>query len=91
MLKIALLFSGQGAQRVGMGTDLAEASPAARKILGLNNEILPADFLAVLKNGPEESLTRTSYCQPALYLHGLALLAVLREKNPNFKIGRAHV
>ena len=84
MLKIALLFSGQGAQRVGMGTDLAEASPAARKILGLNNEILPADFLAVLKNGPEESLTRTSYCQPALYLHGLALLAVLREKNPNF-------
>jgi [acyl-carrier-protein] S-malonyltransferase len=84
MLKIALLFSGQGAQRVGMGTDLAEASPAARKILGLNNEILPADFLAVLKNGPEESLTRTSYCQPALYLHGLALLAVLQEKNPNF-------
>ncbi|MEI7721031.1 MAG: malonyl CoA-acyl carrier protein transacylase, partial [Verrucomicrobiota bacterium] len=57
----ALLFSGQGAQRVGMGTDLAEASPAARKILELNNEILPADFLAVLQNGPEESLTRTSY------------------------------
>ena len=57
----ALLFSGQGAQRIGMGTDLAEAYPAARKILELNNEILPTDFLAILRNGPEESLTRTSY------------------------------
>ena len=80
----ALLFSGQGAQRVGMGADLAEASPAARKILELGSGILPADFSAVLRAGPEETLTRTAYCQPALYLHGLALLAVLQEKNPNF-------
>ena len=80
----ALLFSGQGAQRVGMGADLAEASPAARKILELGSDILPADFSAVLRAGPEETLTRTAYCQPALYLHGLALLAVLQEKNPNF-------
>ena len=84
MLKIALLFSGQGAQRVGMGADLAEASPAARKILELGSDILPADFSTVLRAGPEETLTRTAYCQPALYLHGLALLAVLQEKNPNF-------
>ena len=80
----ALLFSGQGAQRVGMGADLAEASPAARKILELGSDILPADFSTVLRAGPEETLTRTAYCQPALYLHGLALLAVLQEKNPNF-------
>ena len=80
----ALLFSGQGAQRVGMGSDLAEASPAARKILELHNEILPTDFLAALRNGPEESLTRTSYCQPALYLHGLALWQILHERRPDF-------
>jgi [acyl-carrier-protein] S-malonyltransferase len=85
MESIALLFSGQGAQRVGMGTDLAESSPAARKILDLGNGILPSDFPAVLQSGPEETLTRTTYCQPALYLHGLALLAVLREKKPDFK------
>ena len=84
MSTIALLFSGQGAQRVGMGTDLSEAFPAARKVLELGSGILPSDFSAVLKSGPEESLTRTAYCQPALYLHGLALLAVLREKRPNF-------
>ena len=84
MQPLALLFSGQGAQRVGMGSDLASASPAARKILELVNDILPQDFSTVLQSGPEETLTRTSYCQPALYLHGLALLAALREKNPNF-------
>ena len=84
MPKIALLFSGQGAQRVGMGTDLAAASPAARKILELSNEILPSDFLNVLRSGPEETLTRTAYCQPALYLHGLALLSVLKEQKPDF-------
>jgi len=85
MESIALLFSGQGAQRVGMGTDLAESSPAARKILSLGISILPSDLTAVLQSGPEETLTRTTYCQPALYLHGLALLAVLREKKPDFK------
>jgi [acyl-carrier-protein] S-malonyltransferase len=84
MSKFALLFSGQGAQRVGMGTDLKEASPAARKILELGSGILPADFSSVLQSGPEETLTRTTYCQPALYLHGLALLAVLKEKKPDF-------
>jgi len=85
MESIALLFSGQGAQRLGMGTDLAESSPAARTILNLGSNILPPDFSAVLQSGPEETLTRTTYCQPALYLHGLALLAVLREKKPDFK------
>ncbi|NBQ66040.1 MAG: ACP S-malonyltransferase, partial [Verrucomicrobia bacterium] len=84
MAKVALLFSGQGAQRVGMGTDLAEASPAAQKILQMGSGVLPADFSSVLKSGPEETLTRTAYCQPALYLHGLALLAVLKEKKPDF-------
>ncbi len=79
----ALLFSGQGAQRVGMGTDLASISPAANAILHLCPELLPHDFLQVLKTGPEETLTRTSYCQPALYLHGLALWQILRERRPD--------
>ena len=84
MEPIALLFSGQGAQRVGMGSDLAGASPVARAILHLAPESLPAHFSEVLQKGPEETLTRTAYCQPALYLHGLALLQILREKAPSF-------
>ena len=81
----ALLFSGQGAQRVGMGADLAEASTSARAILHLAPDSLPGDFLNVMQKGPEETLTRTAYCQPALFLHGLALLQVLRERLPEFK------
>jgi len=81
----ALLFSGQGAQRVGMGTDLADASISARALLHLVPDSLPGDFLNVMQKGPEETLTRTAYCQPALYLHGLALLQVLRERLPEFK------
>lgn len=84
MAPTALLFSGQGAQRVGMGADLAEASPSARAILHLSPEVLPEDFLTVMQKGPEETLTRTAYCQPALYLHGLALLEILRERLPQF-------
>ncbi|NBQ56454.1 MAG: ACP S-malonyltransferase, partial [Verrucomicrobia bacterium] len=81
----ALLFSGQGAQRVGMGTDLADASISARALLHLVPDSFPGDFLNVMQKGPEETLTRTAYCQPALYLHGLALLQVLRERLPEFK------
>lgn len=84
MAPTALLFSGQGAQRVGMGADLAEASPSARAILHLSPEVLPEDFLTVMQKGPEETLTRTAYCQPGLYLHGLALLEILRERLPQF-------
>jgi len=84
MAKIALLFSGQGAQRVGMGVDLAGAYPAARAIFQIAPDALPADFLKVMQTGPEETLTRTAYCQPALYLHGLALLAALKVKRSDF-------
>jgi len=68
-----------------MGSDLATASPAAHSLLRLSPKLLPPDFLEVLQNGPEESLTRTSYCQPALYLHGLALWQILQERRPDFK------
>ena len=44
----ALLFSGQGAQRVGMGSDLDSSSPAAHSLLRLSPELLPPDFLEVL-------------------------------------------
>jgi [acyl-carrier-protein] S-malonyltransferase len=38
-----------------------------------------------MTEGPEEELTKTSHCQPALYLHGLMALALLREKVPSLK------
>ncbi len=40
-------------------------------------------------NGPIEELTKTSNCQPALFVHGLACLSILRELAGNFPIGGA--
>jgi [acyl-carrier-protein] S-malonyltransferase len=77
--KIALLFAGQGAQSVGMGRDLATEFPIASELFEKADDILARSLTDVMWNGPIEELTKTSNCQPALFVHGLAALAVLRE------------
>ncbi len=84
--KIALLFAGQGAQFVGMGRDLAEDFPAAADLFRPADEILGRELSAIAWNGPIEELTKTSNCQPALFLHGLASLSILREFAGEFPI-----
>jgi [acyl-carrier-protein] S-malonyltransferase len=86
MKKIALLFAGQGAQIVGMGKDLAEQFPKAADLFRQADEILGRKLSEIAWNGPIEELTKTSNCQPALYVHGLACLAVLRELAGDFPI-----
>ncbi len=82
--KIALLFSGQGAQTVGMGRDLAAASPAAADLFRQADAQLGYALSTLAFDGPAEELTATAVCQPALYVHGLACLAALRERLPGF-------
>ena len=84
--KIALLFPGQGAQSVGMGRDLAEQFPVAADLFRKADEILGRNLSEVAWSGPIEELTKTSNCQPALYVHGLACLAALRELTGDFPI-----
>lgn len=84
--KIALIFPGQGAQAVGMGKDLAEAFPTAASLFRQADEILGWPLSRICWEGPEEELTKTSVCQPALYVHGLAALAVVREKLGDFPV-----
>lgn len=78
-MALALLFAGQGAQKVGMGRSLRSASPAARALYAEADRILGWDLSRVSAEGPEADLTETRVCQPALYVHGLATLAALRE------------
>ena len=88
-MKTALLFSGQGAQAVGMGKDLAAAYPVAADLFRKADEILGYSLSQIAFEGPVEELTRTSVCQPALYTHGLAALSVLREKFPSLSFDAA--
>lgn len=83
MKQIVLLFSGQGAQKVGMGKDLVESSPTAGAMVEKADEALGFPISKIMFEGPEEELTKTSRCQPALYLHGLMLLALAKERFPN--------
>ena len=71
---------------MGMGRDWAESSATARGMVRQADEALGYALSDVMFEGPEEELTRTSHCQPALYLHGLMGLAMLRERLPDLRV-----
>jgi len=84
MTQPVILFSGQGAQKIGMARDWIESSPTARDLAHQADLALGYSLTEIMFDGPEESLTATSRCQPALYLHGLIGLTLLKKRLPNF-------
>ncbi|MEY2546438.1 MAG: [acyl-carrier-protein] S-malonyltransferase, partial [Verrucomicrobiota bacterium] len=84
--KIALLFAGQGAQAVGMGRDLGDEFSTAANLLRDADKILGRGLTNVMLNGPIEELTKTSNCQPALFVHGMMCLSILRELADDFPV-----
>jgi len=87
--RIALLFAGQGAQAVGMGKDLVTRFSTVRDLFERADAILERPLSTVCFDGPEADLTQTRNCQPALFVHGLACLAALREAAGEFPIHAA--
>jgi [acyl-carrier-protein] S-malonyltransferase len=71
---------GQGAQRVGMGKDLAERFPAAREAFGAIDDALDTRLSRLMWEGPEDELTQTHNTQPAILAHSVAVLAVVGPK-----------
>jgi [acyl-carrier-protein] S-malonyltransferase len=87
--RIALLFSGQGAQTVGMGKDLADKYASVAALFEQSDRILGWPLSNVAFNGPDEELMQTKNCQPALFVHGLACLSALREEIGEFPVHAA--
>jgi [acyl-carrier-protein] S-malonyltransferase len=77
-VSLALLFSPQGSQAVGMGHELAEAWPEAATVFSQADEALGWQVSEVAWLGPEERLNQTQHTQPALVATSLACLAALR-------------
>ena len=76
----AFVFPGQGSQKVGMGADLAGASPAARAVFEEVDDALGQKLFALMREGPEDQLTLTENAQPAIMANAIAVLRVLEQE-----------
>ena len=84
-MKPFFVFSGQGAQTVGMGRDLVEAFPAAKARFEEADAVLGYDQSSIVFEGPAEKLTESRYCQPAIYTMSCAALDAFRSRFPEVK------
>ena len=75
--KTAIIFPGQGAQTVGMGKDVAEASPAARRVFEDADNILGTDLSTLCFDGPAQRLNDTDMSQPAIFVTSVAIWRAL--------------
>jgi len=72
-----------------MGKSLHESSARARALYDEAGRVLGWDLAKASFEGPDEQLTQTRVCQPALYVHGMALLEALRERGALPEVGLA--
>jgi [acyl-carrier-protein] S-malonyltransferase len=79
-MKVAFLFPGQGSQKVGMGADLAQAFPAARRVFEEADEALGFALSRMCFEGPEEDLRLTANTQPATLATSIAALRAFQSE-----------
>ena len=80
-MKIGYLFSGQGAQTIGMGKDIYEKYESAKKIYNKVEEITGKNIKKISFEGPEEELNKTENTQLAILAESLAIAKILEENN----------
>jgi [acyl-carrier-protein] S-malonyltransferase len=80
---IMYLFPGQGSQYKGMGSDLYQEYPSARRIYDQAGTVLGYDLLELCFHDPEDQLNLTCFTQPALLTHSIACLEVFKELTDN--------
>ncbi len=85
----AFLFPGQGAQFVGMGSELYQRSEAAAKLFDHADEILGFGLRKIMLEGTEDQLKQTRITQPALYVHSMASMVDIDNPDYNYLGGHS--
>ena len=76
----ALIFPGQGSQRVGMGKEIYDAFGISRQVFEEVNDTLGQNLSRLMFEGPENELTLTENAQPALMTVSIAIVRVLEQE-----------
>lgn len=90
-MAVAFTFPGQGSQAVGMGKDLADQFPEARRVFEEVDAALGEKLSKLIWDGPEETLTLTANAQPALMAVSLAAMRALEARGFSLKDKVAYV
>jgi [acyl-carrier-protein] S-malonyltransferase len=90
-MKIAFVFPGQGAQYAGMGREISEKFPVARRVFEEADASLEFPLSRLCFEGPEEELKLTENTQPAILTTSIALSRILEDKGirPDFVAGHS--
>ena len=85
----AFVFPGQGSQYVGMGKDLYEQHPEARRRFDEADALLGFSLSTICFEGPEEELKQTKNTQPAIFLHSMVIAHLLRGERASMAAGHS--
>lgn len=89
-MRIGLLFPGQGSQFVGMGQELYNKLPTAKRLINTSNEILGFDLKNIIFNGTDEDLTLTEIAQPAIFVVSAMYFEKFKKMEESFEVAAGH-
>lgn len=79
-MSVGFLFPGQGAQAVGMATDIVASEPVMARRFEEASEAVGFDLAGIIREGPAEELNRTEITQPAMLAVSVGLFDVWRAR-----------
>ena len=85
----AYVFPGQGAQFTGMGKELFDSKPMAKKLFEQSNDILGFDIVKIMFEGTAEQLKETKVTQPAIFIHSVAAALSAETFKPDMVAGHS--